>query len=368
MSDPFPLPPGILKRCIYPQSHATAHPIFRTLQEVVGNAAECGSFYLDTIEIMSKGGEDHAQGLARTHLLSTNEFYWFQSNSYLETPTSAGTITVYRYGPGAQIDGEHVVTAAPEYVATMTQLMWTPGEQHPSDIVFLPEVNNHDAGYLFVTMEYGLRCINVYFWEPGKNLVFQGKLTSLLAVDGQHGPNFLFIDRQDDTYYLGGASSHWGQGTLFKAKCSELFPNCSLGGMNVNAFQLALPQDLTNEADDAHFEFPLNDSDTPCQVKLVRDSYGLWFLFAFRGDPPDSEPGDDYIDVYAVTMMPFGIGCKPLATFHVDFPTGTGFSSTGTHCVDERGRLLVSTSFRWAKDLFPGGAGFVSRVDELPSD
>jgi hypothetical protein len=364
----MPHPPGFPKGCIYPQSHATAHPILRTLEEVVANADESGSFYLDTTEVMSKGGEDHAQGLARTHVLSTGDIYWFQSNSYVEDG-SVGTITVYHYGNGAPLDGEHVVTTAPEVIANMTESMWTPKEQHPSDIVFLPEVDNRDAGYLFVTMEYDLRCISVYFWQPGHKLVPIGQLTSRLDLNGANGPNFLFVDRQDDYYYLGGASSHWGRGTLYKAKASDLFPNCQLGGMNVDAFQLALPSDLVNEPDDSHFPFPITAAEGPCQVKLVRDSYGLWFLLSFRAVPPTKEPGDDYIDVYTVTMMPFSIGCKPLATFHIDFPpTGTGFASTGTHYVDKKGRFMVSSSFRWSQNLFPGGVGYVSRVDELPSD
>ena len=49
-------------------------------------------------------------------------------------------------------------------------------------------------------------------------------------------------------------------------------------------------------------------------------------------------------------------------------PGDTGFASTGTHHhVEPSGRLLVSSSYRWSKNERPGGAGYVSRVDELPS-
>jgi hypothetical protein len=53
---------------------------------------------------------------------------------------------------------------------------------------------------------------------------------------------------------------------------------------------------------------------------------------------------------------------------HLTFKPGdTGFASTGTHHVEPSGRLLVSSSYRWSKNELPGEAGYVSRVDELPS-
>jgi hypothetical protein len=53
---------------------------------------------------------------------------------------------------------------------------------------------------------------------------------------------------------------------------------------------------------------------------------------------------------------------------HVFFPGGdTGFVSTGTHYVEREGRLLLSTSYRWASEGGPGGSSYVSRVDECPS-
>ena len=46
-------------------------------------------------------------------------------------------------------------------------------------------------------------------------------------------------------------------------------------------------------------------------------------------------------------------------------PGDTSFASTGTHYVEPAGRLLVSSSYRWAEDEGPGSSGYVSRVDEF---
>jgi hypothetical protein len=48
-------------------------------------------------------------------------------------------------------------------------------------------------------------------------------------------------------------------------------------------------------------------------------------------------------------------------------PGDTGFVSTGTHYVEQSGRLLLSSSYRWAEDEGPGSSSYVSRVDECPS-
>jgi hypothetical protein len=104
-----------------------------------------------------------------------------------------------------------------------------------------------------------------------------------------------------------------------------------------------------------------------CQTKLIRDAEGKWYLLAFHSDPPDKENGTDYVDVYGVEFEPFGISYL-LDSVHVSFKPGdTGFASTGTHYVEKSGRLLISSSYRWAKDEGPGGSSFVSRVDECPS-
>lgn len=339
------------------------------LREIAANGPLCASFYLDTIEAMSSGGEDHAQGLARTHLLSDKKtVYFFQSNSHIN---GLGTISQYRYvGP---VDGEHVKTDHPTmYVALMTQLMSLVGEDHPSDIVFLPELNHLDAGYLFVAAEYGWHNVAVYYWEPGKDLLLIDKITQnlsniYLGSATPKGPNLLLLDRVGDTYFLGAASTNWGNGYLFTASADALFPDCKPGGMNVSAFALAPSNALASHATDGHFDLPVGNSDSPSQTKLVRDSSDAWYMLAFRSDPSADDHGTDYIDAYPVQFSPFAIITPPI-TVHVVFPPGeTGFASTGTHYVDAAGRLLVSSSYRWSENEGPGGSAYVSRVDECPS-
>jgi hypothetical protein len=58
----------------------------------------------------------------------------------------------------------------------------------------------------------------------------------------------------------------------------------------------------------------------------------------------------------------------PAAAFIKISGTGpTGFTNTGTHHVEPSGRLLLSSSYRWAKEEGPGSSSYVSRVDECPS-
>jgi len=53
---------------------------------------------------------------------------------------------------------------------------------------------------------------------------------------------------------------------------------------------------------------------------------------------------------------------------HIFFrPGDTSFTSTGTHHVEPSGRLLLSSSYRWANEEGPGDSSYVSRVDECPS-
>ncbi len=100
---------------------------------------------------------------------------------------------------------------------------------------------------------------------------------------------------------------------------------------------------------------------------LVRDTTGSWSLLGFRSHDDDDPHGDDFIDVYDIDLPTFAISAQPQST-HVFFPAGdTGFASTGTCHVDEGGRLLVCSSYRWSKDELHHGAEYVSRVDELPS-
>jgi hypothetical protein len=131
--------------------------------------------------------------------------------------------------------------------------------------------------------------------------------------------------------------------------------------MNLNAFQPLSP--------DQPIDFPVDNS--ACQVHTVTDVTGQHFLLAFRGDPPDKENADDYVDVHALTysldhMPPFQITSRLDPPIHVNFPPGdTSFASTGTAYVEASGRLLVASSYRWAEGA--PWANYVSRVDECPS-
>jgi len=340
------------RRCTYPQSHALAGDIKDALDAVAANRNHCARFYLDTIESMSHGGEDHHQGLARTHRLSDGTVWFFLSHSGVDS--GHGSLSQYRYsGP---LDQEHVLETSPLTVAPMEQLLKL-DERHPSDIAFLPDVNGLDAGYLFVTEEYDKRLVTVYRWAPGKDLVPQGQVfqgfPGVLPGDpgSDGGPGFLFIDRVDDTYYLGVASSHWGWGQLLRARQDSLFPKCAQGGMDVSAF---VPEGM--------FPFPVAGG--PAQIKLIRDAAGKWYLLAFRGS---DEHSADYVDVYGVRFSPFAISYL-LDSVHIYFRSGdTGFANTGTHYVEPSGRLLISSSYRWSEDEGPGSSSYVSRVDECPS-
>jgi len=188
------------RRCTYPQSHALAGDIKDALDAVAANRNHCARFYLDTIESMSHGGEDHHQGLARTHRLSDGTVWFFLSHSGVDS--GHGSLSQYRYsGP---LDQEHVLETSPLTVAPMEQLLKL-DERHPSDIAFLPDVNGLDAGYLFVTEEYDNRRLTVYRWQTGHDLVVQGHL---FAGFPSGGPQFVFVDRVDNHFYLGVASEH----------------------------------------------------------------------------------------------------------------------------------------------------------------
>ena len=351
----------------YPQSHATAATIGAELTALA--QAACASFYLDTIEAMGNfslpvigditKGEDHTQGLARTQVLSDGSIYWFLSYSDIG---GAGSLSQYRYGGGLDVD--HVVQTSPLTVAPMTQLLDLDGEPHPSDITFLPDVGGADAGYVFVTEEYGQHLVAVYAWAPGRDFELVGRIglggaaraaAAPPAPFPDGGPNFVFANLVGDEYLLGIASNNWGHGYLFTAEPARLFPSAAPGQLDVSALSLV----------PGTFSFPLTGG--PCQCKLVRDSAGAWSLLGFRCDPDDSENGTDYVDVYPVSYPPLVIGARTAAV-HVDFAPGdTSFASTGTHYVEASGRLLVSSSYRWAEDEGPGSSGYVTRVDELPS-
>jgi hypothetical protein len=350
------------RRCIYPGSNPTREPLQRELEGLLANAKKCASIYLDTVQSMSKfllHQENHAQGLARTHKLSDGSIYYFLSYS---TIGEQGTLSQYRYsGP---TDDAHVLQTHPLTVAPMKQLL-TIDDQHPSDICFLADVDRLDAGYLFVTEEYDKHRLSVYRWEPSADLTLIGSITHGFPHEGPTGPQFVFVDRVDDFYYLGIASSNWGWGQLLRAACGALFPTCKKGEMDLSAFKPVSANSILPASAESRFPFQVVGS--PCQVKLIKDSTGQWYLLAFRSDPPDSETGTDYVDAYAIQFSPFAIFGLVFST-HIVFPSGdTSFASTGTHYVEDTGRLLVSSSYRWSEDEGPGNSGYVSRVDECPS-
>jgi len=349
----------ILPPCRYPGSNPTAHNIFAELAGIAANQGNCPSLYLDATQAMSTGGENHFQGVARSHKLSDGSIYYFLVRSDLDSGAH-GNVLQYRYaGP---TDGEHVLKTSPTPRVPLRKLLLS-ADQHPSDIAFLPDVNDLDAGYLFVIEEYDTRQLTVYRWSIEQDIVLLGHLFAgfpAVPSGGQGGPQFVFLDLVDDYYYLAVASEHWGWGQLFRATPDELFPDCAEGSLDMDAFK---PREM--------FPFPVIGGAS--QTKLVRDADGNWFLLGFRSVPNDDPNGTDYVDVFGVRFDPFIISTK-LAQIHISFPAGdTGFANSGTHYVEKSGRLLISSSYRWSEPLVPGTPpfpvpqDFVCRVDELAS-
>jgi len=360
---------------IYPQSHAIISDPATLLQSMAANPGACTSIYLDTTQDESKSilhEEDHHQGLARTHRLSDGSVYFFLSHSVIG---GQGKLMQFRYnGP---LDNEHVQTTHPLTVAPLEQKIHLL-EEHPADICFLPDIDNSDSGYLFVTEQYDMRRVAVYFWQPLADLKLRGYVTfhfnnigvtpervdATKDVITYDGPNFVFIDRYHDEYFLGLCTDSVQECALFKADCKELFPTDQPGEMNIGAFRRAYP-DIT---------YPFPPTGGPSQVKLVR---GLrtpgrpddqWWLLAYRCVPNDSETGDDFVDVYPVKFSPaFEIADQSISQHVFLRPGDTSFASTGTHYVEPGGRLLISSSYRWAEEEGPGSSSYVSRVDEIPS-
>ncbi len=347
--------------CVFPQSNALRGSVREALRAIEENKDKCASFYLDTLEghrnpcfpadPLCVEGKDHHQGLARTHRLSDGSIYFFLSHSETDTGDK-GHLMQFRYsGP---TEDEHVVQTSPPTVATLAQLLLIE-EQHPCDMVLLPEVNHADGGYLFVA-EQNTHNLRVYRWAPSQDFVVQGVIAH---EPPRGGPNFVFLDKVDETYFLGiaFADETGGSVRLFSAQPSALFPSCLPGHINVSAFQPASPESL--------FRFPVS---AECQqAKLVRDNTGKWFMLGFRSDPPDDPKGTDFVDVHSVEFSPFSIS-NLLFSVHVTFKPGdTGFASTGTHYVEKSGRLLISSSYRWSAEEGPGNSSYVSRVDECPS-
>lgn len=343
---------GPIAQCRYPQSFATARPIALELGGIAANRKKCARFYLDTKKEHSnpgwREGRDHHQGLARTHRLSDGSVYLFLTHSELDDGEQ-GQLMQFRYaGP---LDGGHVVETHPMTVALLTEQTYL-DDQHPSDLTFLPDVNDEDSGYLFVTESHNTHRLLVYFWKPGEHLSILGSIFQGFPADE---PGFVFLDRVDDVFYLGISGSSIGR--LYTAKAELLFPECTKGSMNIEAFSPATPESM----------FIVPSLDGASQTKLIRDSLGDWYLLGFRSDTPADPNGTDYVDVYQVRFSPFAISPR-LFSQHVIFKPGeTGFASTGTHYVEPSGRLLLSSSTRWSNNEGPGNSAFVSRVDECAS-
>jgi hypothetical protein len=177
----------------YPRFTPTARPILDELAAVAANRDLCSSIYLDTLESHSHNelpfgidweGEDHHQGLARTHRLADGSVVFFLSHSETDEG-DRGNLMHFRYSGPTQ--GEHVLTTSPLTVAPLTQLLEIE-DQHPCDMSFLPEVNNADAGYLFVAEQRTLQ-VRVYRWSAAEGLAVHGVLPQPPLATG---PNFVF--------------------------------------------------------------------------------------------------------------------------------------------------------------------------------
>src|SRR5262245_50903707 len=109
------------QKCIYPHFHRLATPIELALASVAANKRTRSSFYLDTLEQHSSGGEDHHQGLARTHRLSDGSVYFFLTHSRL-SGNHQGQLMQFKYaGP---LDDSHIFETNPRTVAPLEQLLY----------------------------------------------------------------------------------------------------------------------------------------------------------------------------------------------------------------------------------------------------
>lgn len=339
------------------------------LIDLQNNQQNADSVWLDTTVNESHhwyrlNEQNHHQGLARSHKLSDGSIYYFLSHSLLNYQPPGGPLQInhgllmqFRYQAGT--DGEHIKTAKPYPVAKCEQRLPLI-EQHPSDICFLQDVNNTDAGYLFVTLEMDARSCYIYYWEPGQHFFMVGAIYHGVDDKTKGDPNFVFIDKVGDQYYLGLASNNTGKGTYYVANANALFPSPEKGNINLNAFY---------QSPGVSFNFPLSNHNPniPSQNKLIRDSTGAWFLLAYRSDDDGQTKSNDYIDVHEISFSRFHISIAAAST-HIILPSGdTSFTNTGTHHVEKSGRLLVCSSYRWSEDQGPDGSSYVSRVDELAS-
>ncbi len=342
---------------LYPQSNALDRPVFEALSAF---AHDCVSIFLDDTQNECGGcfdggssccladvccnEEDHHQGIARTPELSDGSIYFFLSHSGVQGRGDTGRLMQFRYA--GVVQNEHV--AEQGKTATLEQRLLLADETHPSAIAFLPDVNHYDAGYLFVAKEYDAQKVTVYFWEPGSNLQPIGDVAAGLTK-----PSHVLIDRVGDDYYLVVLDNTFKNGSPYRAHVTDLFPSDVKGAMNVSAFQ-PLP----------YFTFT---GDLGSQAQLVRvaaNTTTTWNVLVYNS-PDDDGFGNDYVHVWSIdfgdTVTLRSETSVPTAFF---FPAGgTSFTNSGTHYVDRNGRILISSSERWAQDEGEP-FGWESRVDE----
>jgi hypothetical protein len=393
---------------VYPQSNTLEQKIddelkaftrYVTFGGFTFPVTNCTSIYLDTQVGQScntpcdgtSESEDHHQGLARTQELSPdhgNAIDFFLAHSEINPSTDRGGLMQFLYG--GPVENEHVTgNGVVALLYPPDQSFVLDDEQHPSAIDFLPDMDDNDSGYLFVTKEFGLggptcgndcslsnpaaceSCtshkVTVYYWEPDDYLQPIGDIVTPLVK-----PSHVLIDRKDDYYYLIILDGTFNIGVPYRAYYADLFPGAKPGSMDLHAFQ------------PLHY-FSFNGF-LGSQAKLVRDSDG-WHVLAYtytEDTGTGTANGDDYVSVRDITLgdaVTLGDGpeCPPYPgnpftgepphppapeCVHIILPAGeTGFTNTGTHYVDRNGRLLISSSYRWSHNE-SDAYGYVSRVDE----
>ena len=165
----------------------------------------------------------------------------------------------------------------------------------------------------------------------------------LLSPSG--GPNFVFADLVGDEYLLGIASNNWGHGYLFTAEPARLFPSAAPGQLDVSALSLVpgtirsrSPAGPASASWCATRPAPGRCSGSAATQMTRRTARTTWT--SIRCPPPrwSSGPGRPPC---TSTLLP-EIQASP-----VPAPTTSR----------RRGRLLVSSSYRWAEDEGPGSSG-----------
>ncbi len=99
-------------------------------------------------------------------------------------------------------------------------------------------------------------------------------------------------------------------------------------------------------------------------MRYVTNATNFWNVLVYNS-PDNDGVGDDYVHVWSITLGDtVTLTSETMVPTSFFFPAGgTSFTNTGTHYVDRNGRILISSSERWAQDE---GEPFdwESRVDE----